>query len=100
MGASGISALTGEGVDALLSADRRAGGGCPREPALITRARHRALIGDAAAACQRFLDGEQTESELRAEDLRTAAHALGKLTGRVDVEEVLGEIFGRFCIGK
>jgi tRNA modification GTPase len=67
---------------------------------LITRARHRALVGAAADACQRFLDGEQTESELRAEDLRGAAHALGKLTGRVDVEEVLGEIFGRFCIGK
>ena len=41
-----------------------------------------------------------TEPELRAEDLRRAAQALGRLTGAVDVEDVLGEIFGRFCIGK
>jgi tRNA modification GTPase len=95
-----LSALTGDGVEALLAMIGERAGAVSREPALITRARHRALIGDAVAACQRFLDGEQTESELRAEDLRGAAHALGKLTGRVDVEEVLGEIFGRFCIGK
>ena len=38
--------------------------------------------------------------ELRAEDLRIAAQALGRITGRVDVEDVLGEIFARFCIGK
>ena len=40
------------------------------------------------------------EHELRAEDLRLAAQALGRITGRVDVEDVLGEIFARFCIGK
>ena len=38
--------------------------------------------------------------ELRAEDLRLAAPELGRLTGRIDPEEVLGAIFGRFCIGK
>jgi tRNA modification GTPase len=38
--------------------------------------------------------------ELRAEDLRGAAQALGRLTGRVDAELVLDRIFGRFCIGK
>ena len=41
-----------------------------------------------------------TEPELRAEDLRRAAQSLGRLTGAVDVEDVLGEIFGRFCVGK
>jgi tRNA modification GTPase len=41
-----------------------------------------------------------SEHELRAEDLRQAVQAIGRITGRVDVEDVLGEIFGRFCIGK
>jgi tRNA modification GTPase len=95
-----IAALTGAGLDALLALIGDRAGAGSREPALITQVRHRALIEAAAGACRQFLDGEQSESELRAEDLRQAAHALGKLTGRVDVEEVLGEIFGRFCIGK
>ena len=38
--------------------------------------------------------------ELRAEDLRKAAHAIGRITGRIDVEDVLDAVFGRFCIGK
>jgi tRNA modification GTPase len=38
--------------------------------------------------------------ELRAEDLRRAGDALGRITGRVDVEDVLGEVFKRFCVGK
>jgi len=38
--------------------------------------------------------------EVIAEELRLAARALGRITGRVDIEEVLGEIFKNFCIGK
>ena len=38
--------------------------------------------------------------ELRAEDLRRAAHALARITGRIDAEMVLDQVFGRFCIGK
>jgi tRNA modification GTPase len=52
------------------------------------------------SALSTFLSGASGDFELRAEDLRQAAHALGRITGRVDVEDVLGEIFGRFCIGK
>ena len=50
----------------------------------------------------RYFDGivPAPAGELRAEDLRRAAQALGRLTGRVDVEDVLGQIFARFCIGK
>lgn len=95
-----VSTRTGDGLATLLDAIGARVAGASREPALITRARHRTAIEVAAAAARRFLEGEQLESELRAEDLRQAAHALAMLTGRVDVEEVLGEIFGRFCIGK
>lgn len=99
-GSTYVSALTGEGLDGLLSTIAAFAGRETREAALITRARHRLRITEALDALDRFLTGEQTESELRAEDLRQAAQAIGKLTGRVNPEEVLGEIFGRFCIGK
>jgi tRNA modification GTPase len=95
-----VSAATGAGLAALLDLVAERAGQAGGDSGLITRVRHRHLITAAADACQAFLDGAQSDSELRAEDLRRAAHALGRLTGRVDVEEVLGEIFGRFCIGK
>lgn len=99
----GLSVRTGLGLDDLIAAiedaaaDRIMGpGGSP----LITRARHRAELERAAQALSDFLDGDPREAELRAEDLRLAAAALGRLTGRIDVEDVLGSIFGQFCIGK
>ena len=67
---------------------------------MITQARHRRAIESAQQALDRFLGGSIDETELRAEDLRIAADALGRVVGRIDVEDVLGEIFGRFCIGK
>jgi tRNA modification GTPase len=69
------------------------------EPAIITRARHRAELEAAALALQR-VRAEQGGPELKAEELRIAAWHLGRLTGRIDVEEVLGAIFAEFCIGK
>ncbi len=98
-----ISTATGEGLAALLEEIARRAAvstGVSGESPLVTRARHRAMLEQTLAGCIAFLDGRETDTELRAEDLRRAAHALGRLTGRVDVEEVLGEIFGRFCIGK
>ena len=66
---------------------------------LMTRARHRSELEAAQAALLRF--GEPDLSpELKAEELRIAASHLGRLTGRIDVEEVLGAIFAEFCIGK
>ena len=70
------------------------------EAPVITRARHRRELERARAALQQFLDGDPSELELRAEELRAAAQALGRITGRVDVEDILGEIFAGFCIGK
>jgi tRNA modification GTPase len=101
-GAIPVSAKSGAGIDALTQrlgdiARERIGVG---EGPAITRERYRANLQACVAALKAFLNGVAGELELRAEDLRQAATALGRITGRVDVEDVLGEIFGRFCIGK
>ncbi|MGB0577180.1 MAG: tRNA uridine-5-carboxymethylaminomethyl(34) synthesis GTPase MnmE [Alphaproteobacteria bacterium] len=67
-------------------------------PPPLTRLRHREALEDCRSALLRGL--KAPESELMAEDLRLAARALGRITGRVDVEDVLDVIFGEFCIGK
>ena len=97
-----ISAKTGAGVDRLIAAlaARAAqlaetGTGSP----LMTRARHRTELESAQAALDRFGDSSLSP-ELKAEELRIAARHLGRLTGHIDVEEVLGAIFAEFCIGK
>jgi tRNA modification GTPase len=65
-----------------------------------TRARHEALLGDALAGL-RQVDGAALETpELAAEDLRLAARALERITGRIGAEDVLDAVFGSFCIGK
>lgn len=66
----------------------------------VAQARHRLLLEEAAQSLRDFLTGSDGDLELRAEDVRRAAHALGRITGRIDVEDVLGAIFSRFCIGK
>ncbi len=70
-------------------------------PAPLTRARHRAALVEARDGLRRALETDATVApELLAEELRSAARALGRVTGRVDVEDVLGRIFSEFCIGK
>ena len=75
-----------------------------REPALITRARHREHLGlccDALALFEGYAaQGGDAPLDLAAEEIRIAANELGKITGRVDVEELLDVIFRDFCIGK
>lgn len=98
-----VSAKTGQGLDdltarlAAIAQDRLDDRG---QPAAVTNARQRALVADTHHHLCVFLEGNPHEPELRAEDLRRAAHALGRLTGRIDVEDILGQIFNRFCIGK
>ena len=99
-----VSALTGDGIERLLQAiTDRLGGlmGTTVSPAL-TRARHRDALEECQASLGRFLaaDGGDARPELAAEDLRLAARALGRITGRVDVDDVLDVIFRDFCIGK
>lgn len=70
------------------------------EGALVTRARQRDLLSRASDSLRRSLALVEEGEELAAEELRAAAYALGRLLGRVDVEDVLGAIFQKFCIGK
>jgi tRNA modification GTPase len=101
-GRLGVSARTGEGLSELtrrIAALARDRIGDLQAPA-ITHARQRNSLQFCLRALQDFLSLPASEHELRAEDLRIAANQLGRITGRVDVEDVLGQIFGRFCIGK
>ena len=67
---------------------------------LIGRARQRKLLQETAASLQRSIEVLGEGEELTAEELRLAADALGRLLGRVDVEDILDVIFSKFCIGK
>lgn len=69
------------------------------EPPAATRLRHRDLLAEAAARL-RQARAEEDRLELAAEDVRLAARALDRITGRIDPEAVLGRIFATFCIGK
>ena len=65
---------------------------------LITRSRYREALQEVMDNLQNFGFGK--EIELTAEDVRLAARALGKITGRIEVDDILDKIFGDFCIGK
>ena len=71
-----------------------------REPPAATRLRHRQALAEAADALARATAPTAAEPELMAEDVRLAARALERLSGRLDPEEVLGRVFSAFCIGK
>ena len=73
----------------------------PSSPPLITQARHHQEISRAKTSLETGLAVDiDTAPELRAEDWRQAADALGRLVGQIDVEDLLDHIFGQFCIGK
>ncbi len=101
-GAIAISAKTGQGIDELTrqladAARARIGEG---EAPVLTQARHRQHLEQCLASLRAALGQPAGATELGAEDLRRASDSLGRLTGAVDVEDVLDQIFGRFCIGK
>ena len=95
-----ISALTGHGIAGLRAALSQWAHAIirPGEPALLSNARHRAAFADAAVAVHNA--SATTDLVLRAEALRCAAHALGRIAGRVDVDDILDIVFSQFCIGK
>ncbi len=95
-----ISAKYKDGVDELLQkiGDNIKERFTSNSSLLITRRRYREALKDVVDNLQAF--GFDKEIELTAEDIRLAARALGKITGRIEVDEVLDKIFGDFCIGK
>lgn len=99
-----VSATTGEGLDELerVLTERVREQVSLSEHPVITRTRHREGLQDCISALLRVGEGLRTgrETELVAEDLRLAARALGRITGRVDVEDLLDIVFRDFCIGK
>jgi tRNA modification GTPase len=99
-GAIGVSALTGDGLETLRARLGEAARSLTESagPPPLTQARHRAALQEAAA---RLTDAGIAElQELRAEDLRLALRAVGRITGSVGVEDILDTLFSRFCIGK
>jgi tRNA modification GTPase len=94
-----ISLKTGQGVSALLEMlQQRVQQKFTGEAPALTRARHRVDLTEALAALDRA--AMAPAPELLAEGLRLAMRAVGRITGRVDVEEVLDFVFRDFCIGK
>ncbi len=95
-----LSVRTGAGVGELLALLQQRvvtlldGGGMP-----LTRQRHRLALEECLAALKRA-QAQKALPELLAEDVRLAARALGRITGRVDVEDMLDIVFREFCIGK
>jgi tRNA modification GTPase len=97
-----MSAVRGDGVAGLVAALVAFAGAffSGQESALITRERQRALLQETAEALRRSRVVIGEGEELAAEELRRAAYALGRLLGRVNVEDILDVIFRDFCIGK
>ncbi len=95
-----VSARSGEGLDELLlviegRASQLCGaGGAP----VLTRVRHRLALEEAVASLGRMC--ESSSPEIAAEELRLACRAIGRIMGRIDIEEMLDVIFREFCIGK
>ena len=100
-GVLGISALTGAGLDALRKAIAAAAGVAPGEGVFLARKRHLVALSRAAdhvAAARAQVT--QGLGDVAAEEARLAQQALGEVVGATGVEDLLGEIFASFCIGK
>ncbi|THD46710.1 MAG: tRNA uridine-5-carboxymethylaminomethyl(34) synthesis GTPase MnmE [Bradyrhizobium sp.] len=97
-----ISADRGDGVPELVAAlvDFARDYFGSREDSLIGRERQRQLLQETVYSLERSISVMGSGEELAAEELRSAVHSLGRLLGRVDVEEVLDVIFREFCVGK
>ena len=98
-----ISAKKGENMEAVLSEiERFVEENAIRDTTLLTNARHQSLLNDIRVAIDRTENGlrQQLPTDLVAEDVRVALHHLGELTGTISSDDILNNIFGKFCIGK
>ncbi len=100
---NGISGKTGQGIDELIDNISCVLSGRDASHGIATRERHRfAMIkaSDSLAAAQAVLESGPDMYDIAAEELRTAIRSLESLVGRIDVENLLDEIFASFCLGK
>lgn len=95
-----LSAKTGEGMDAFRKLLFERGYGRENDGALLLEERHYRAAERALQAVRRALDSLESYPELYCEDLRAAHHALGEVTGETTSEDVVREIFEKFCVGK
>jgi len=98
-----ISAKKGENLESVLNEiDRFVQDNGIRDLTLLTSERHQALLNGILASAERAENGlqQQLPTDLVAEDVRMALHDLGELTGTISSEDILNNIFGKFCIGK
>lgn len=98
-----LSCVTGDGIDRLVTrlTELAARAMAPGDMPSLTHARHRQALVEVAEALARIGQaGPAPELALIAEDLRLAMQAMGRITGKVGVEDVLDQIFSTFCIGK
>lgn len=97
-----ISAKTGEGIPQLLEMlGAKAAERMPAEREVVPfRVRHTVLLGEGVRHLERALAMDDAGLELRAEELRLGADALGRIAGTIDAEDLLETIFSQFCIGK
>lgn len=99
-----VSVLTGEGIGALKDRlrEKTFGVAAAGEPVIVTRERHARLLRDAREEIAAFIAAGETALpvEFAATHLRAAVHLLEELIGAVTPDDILGEVFGRFCVGK
>ena len=99
-----VSAKTGLGLDELESTLLHTVNLKPLEDhdVIITNVRHYEVLNKAKTALDRVFSGLETHisGDFLAQDIREVLHHLGEITGQISTDEVLGEIFSRFCIGK
>jgi tRNA modification GTPase len=97
-----VSSVRGAGLDLLLLRIEREIANAYVAPGevLPTRTRHKQYLANCHQELLAAVEGETVPTELRSEYLRNAAIALGRITGNVDVEDLLGVIFSEFCVGK
>ena len=96
-----ISALNGDGIDALRAAIAKVAGVSPGEGAYLARKRHLVALEAALGGCRRARTRlEGGFGDLAAEELRQVQNHLGDIVGATTVDDLLGQIFSSFCIGK